>query len=165
MSPAARDRPAAVGDVPPGEPARDDPGRCSSWRPHRQPRRTSRCGRSRPAGGGPGRGRGHAPYASAAGARYGSRTGWSATTPAKPAPRGRGAARPTRCRRGRGARHRCRDAGGQRPGKRPGSPWADGGRQRRCRSPGRRRSLAAVSATGIPGPRWSFEGFLPRSGP
>jgi len=30
--------------------------------------------------------------------------------------------------------------------------------------PGPSASLAAVSATGIAGPRWSFEGFLPRSG-
>ena len=30
--------------------------------------------------------------------------------------------------------------------------------------PGASAALAAVSATGIAGPRWSFEGFLPRSG-
>ena len=30
--------------------------------------------------------------------------------------------------------------------------------------PGASAALAAISATGIAGPRWSFEGFLPRSG-
>lgn len=39
---------------------------------------------------------------------------------------------------------------------------AEGGRV--VAVPGASAALAAVSATGIAGPRWSFEGFLPRSG-
>jgi len=41
--------------------------------------------------------------------------------------------------------------------------WADAG-GRVVPVPGASAVLAAVAATGIAGPRWSFEGFLPRSG-
>jgi len=43
------------------------------------------------------------------------------------------------------------------------SAWAgEGGRV--CPIPGASAVLAAVAASGVTGPRWSFEGFLPRSG-
>ena len=39
-----------------------------------------------------------------------------------------------------------------------------GRRDRGARSPGASAVLAAVASSGVAGPRWSFEGFLPRSG-
>ena len=49
------------------------------------------------------------------------------------------------------------------PGTELVAAWgAEGGRV--VPVPGASASLAAVSATGIAGPRWSFEGFLPRTG-
>jgi 16S rRNA (cytidine1402-2'-O)-methyltransferase len=49
------------------------------------------------------------------------------------------------------------------PGEELVAAWAaEGGRV--VPIPGASAALAAVSATGIAGPRWSFEGFLPRSG-
>ena len=69
-----------------------------------------------------------------------------------------------RGRRGPRARHRRRDA------RSSATPAASSSRRgpRRAgpssRSPARRRSLAALVASGLAGPRWSFEGFLPRPG-
>ena len=49
------------------------------------------------------------------------------------------------------------------PGSELVAAWgAEGGRV--VPIPGASAALAAVSATGLSGPRWSFEGFLPRSG-
>ena len=65
---------------------------------------------------------------------------------------------------GPGPRDRCRDAGRQRSRAASSSPR---GRPRAARVvpiPGASAVLAAVVASGIAGPRWSFEGFLPRSG-
>ena len=76
----------------------------------------------------------------------------------------RGAARPPPRRGGSRARDRCRDprssATRATSSSRLGRPRAVGS----CRSRALRRVLAAVSATAVAGPRWSFEGFLPRSG-
>ena len=49
------------------------------------------------------------------------------------------------------------------PGAEVVAAWADAG-GRVVPVPGASAVLAAVAATGIAGPRWSFEGFLPRSG-
>ena len=49
------------------------------------------------------------------------------------------------------------------PGEGLVAAWAASGRARRA-DPGASSVLAAVAAGGVAGPRWSFEGFLPRSG-
>ena len=51
----------------------------------------------------------------------------------------------------------------QRPGRRAGRGVGRGGRAV-VPIPGASAVLAAVAASGVAGPRWAFEGFLPRSG-
>ena len=110
------------------------------------------------------RGRGHAADAGGCSTATGSRRGRRATTP--------GAARPASGelldaparRRGPRPRDRRRDARRQRSGRRPGrarGPPRAGGS---CRSRARRRCWRRRRRPAIAGPRWSFEGFLPRSG-
>ena len=66
-------------------------------------------------------------------------------------------------RRRPGPGHRCRHAGVSDPGEDLVRAWAaEGGVV--VPIPGPSAVLAAVVASGIAGPRWSFEGFLPRSG-
>ena len=66
-------------------------------------------------------------------------------------------------RRGPRARHRRRDARRQRPRRRARrGVGGEGGVV--VPIPGASAVLAAVAASGVAGPRWSFEGFLPRSG-
>ena len=77
--------------------------------------------------------------------------------------RSAGAARPPPRRRRPGARHRRRYAGRQRPGRGARRAWAARA-GRSSRSPAPSAVLAAVAASGVAGPRWTFEGFLPRTG-
>ena len=82
--------------------------------------------------------------------------------PERPAPAERAARAPPR-RRGPRARDRRRDAGRERPGRRARRAWAAEGGDGRP-DPGASAVLAALVASGVAGPRWSFEGFLPRTG-
>ena len=75
-----------------------------------------------------------------------------------------GAARPPARRRRPRARHRCRDAGRQRPGRGPRGGVGRRGRPGRA-DPGRvGRAGRGGRQSGVAGPRWAFEGFLPRTG-
>ena len=54
--------------------------------------------------------------------------------------------------------------GRQRPGRRAGGGLGGRGRHGRARSRARRRCWRPSPRSGVAGPRWTFEGFLPRSG-
>ena len=109
------------------------------------------------------RGRGHPATPPAARPARDRRRGSSASTPGAPGAAA-GAARAPARRRRPGARHRRRDARRQRSratsSSRPGRRRAG----RSCRSRAPRRCWRPSPASGVAGPRWTFEGFLPRSG-
>ncbi len=130
----------------------------------RQPRRRHAAGARGAAGGAADRGRGHAASRAGCSPGNGIATRMTSYHAHSAGARVGGPARASADRARPGARHRCRHARGQRPGRRAGRGL--GGRRGagRARCPGASAVLAAVAATGIAGPRWSFEGFLPRSG-
>ena len=131
----------------------------------RQPRRRHAAGARGPPGGPAHRRRGHPASRAGCWTATRSRRGRRATTPgAAPAAPQALLAHLAR-RRGPRARDRCRDA--RRSATRARSSWPPG-RPRvgaSCRSRARRPCWPRSSASGVAGPRWAFEGFLPRSRP
>ncbi len=145
----------------PGRWARRDPVRRGDT--DREPRRHHAAGPRDPADGSAHRRRGHAAHPAACSAITGSRPGRRATTHRAARP----ARRPcsTTCRTGADLAL-VTDAGTPAvsdPGSSLVGAWAgEGGRV--VPIPGASAVLAAVVASGVAGPRWSFEGFLPRTG-
>ena len=137
--------------------------RCTSSPRRSATSATSRSGRSRSCARPAHRGRGHAPHAPPARPPR-DRDADDELPRAERRRRGRGAARAPARRGGPRARHRRRHARRQRSrarsSSRRGRPRAAGS----CRSRARRRCSPRSRRAGVAGPRWAFEGFLPRTG-
>ena len=116
-------------------------------------------------GGAADRGRGHAAHPPAARPPRDRDADDQLPRPERPGARGRAARRTCAAARDLALVTDAGTPGGQRPGRRS---WSPPGRRRAgavVPIPGASAVLAAVAARGVAGPRWAFEGFLPRSRP